>query len=208
MRVSFYLVLIIFIASCATKNSLTKGNSDLATLSEWMTGSFSSAEQAAQDSAFYSINLDMRRIWPKQTDAVYLYVEQAVSSKLDAPYRQRIYRVTQESDGRFASEVFEIPNDDRFIQKGNTPKAFNFLTPDSLITREGCTVYLDKLNGQEFSGSTDTDKCKSSLYGASYATSKVQVFSDKIVSWDQGWNEEDEQVWGAEKGGYVFMRVE
>ena len=30
---------------------------------------------------------------------------------------------------------------------------------------------------------------------------------DRIVSWDRGWNDDGEQVWGAEISGYVFMRV-
>jgi len=208
MKNIILISVILITAGCSSKKSIVTVSDASETLVEWMTGSFSSSSQAAQDSAFFSINLDMRRIWPDQTEAVYLYVEQAVSSKLEAPYRQRIYKVTELSKGKFASEVFEIPNDDRFIQKGNSPKAFNILTPDSLVTREGCTVYLDKISDKEFSGSTDADKCKSTLYGATYATSKVQVFSDKIISWDQGWDDNEEQVWGAEKSGYIFMRVE
>jgi hypothetical protein len=42
------------------------------------------------------------------------------------------------------------------------------------------------------------------LRGASYATSKVTIEEGLIISWDQGFNEEDEQVWGAVKGGYEF----
>jgi len=29
---------------------------------------------------------------------------------------------------------------------------------------------------------------------------------DAIHSWDQGWDADDEQVWGATKAGYVFDR--
>jgi hypothetical protein len=27
-----------------------------------------------------------------------------------------------------------------------------------------------------------------------------------ILSWDRGWDKEDNQVWGAEKGGYEFIK--
>jgi hypothetical protein len=27
-----------------------------------------------------------------------------------------------------------------------------------------------------------------------------------MVSWDRGYNDEGEQVWGAEKGGYRFVK--
>jgi hypothetical protein len=44
------------------------------------------------------------------------------------------------------------------------------------------------------------------LKGASYATSEVVIYSDKLISWDRGWNDEGKQVWGAQKGGYVFLK--
>ena len=31
---------------------------------------------------------------------------------------------------------------------------------------------------------------------------------NKLVSWDRGWNAEHEQVWGSEKGGYIFDKIE
>jgi hypothetical protein len=30
---------------------------------------------------------------------------------------------------------------------------------------------------------------------------------DMMVSWDRGWNADDKQVWGAEKGGYEFVKL-
>jgi len=201
------LVIMLTFSFCGGNRPLQSTSLELEQLTEWMTGSFSSAAQAAQDSAFFSINLEMNPIWPQHTDAMYLYVEQAVSTKLEAPYRQRVYRITQLTQSEYSSEVFELPNAQRFIQKGNTPEVFDALTPDSLVVREGCAVYLSKVSGKEFSGSTRADQCKSSLYGAAYATSKVQVFKDKIISWDQGWDDSGEQVWGAEKGGYIFDRI-
>jgi hypothetical protein len=44
-------------------------------LAQWMSGSFSSAAQAAEDSAYYDIRLEMAPIWTDRDDAVWLYVE-------------------------------------------------------------------------------------------------------------------------------------
>ena len=30
--------------------------------------------------------------------------------------------------------------------------------------------------------------------------------ADGMTSWDRGWNDAGEQVWGAEDAGYVFLR--
>ena len=57
-----------------------------------------------------------------------------------------------------------------------------------------------------FTGSTQGKSCNSELRGATYATSEVIIGNGFIESWDRGFNEKDEQVWGAEKGGYIFER--
>ncbi len=170
-----------------------------------MTGHFSSALQAQKDSLFYDINLVMQPIWEKSNEAKWLYVEQAASQNLDKPYRQRVYKVSQLADGRFESSVYELPQPARFIFGWKDPTVFNAITPDSLILREGCAVYL-KTNGDCYTGSTNDRNCKSTLRGASYATSIVTICPDRIESWDQGWNDEDVQVWGAEVAGYIFDR--
>jgi hypothetical protein len=28
-----------------------------------------------------------------------------------------------------------------------------------------------------------------------------------MISWDRGYNDAGEQVWGAEKGGYIFLKT-
>lgn len=64
-----------------------------------------------------------------------------------------------------------------------------------------------KKSGNQFAGATGDKTCPSELRGASYATSKVTVYPDKIVSWDQGFNAQGAQVWGATQGGYEFLKV-
>jgi hypothetical protein len=44
------------------------------------------------------------------------------------------------------------------------------------------------------------------LRGAAYATSEVVIEPAILVSWDRGWNAAGEQVWGATKGGYEFVK--
>ena len=39
---------------------------------------------------------------------------------------------------------------------------------------------------------------------ASYATSIVETTDSMILSWDQGWDSNDQQVWGAVDGAYIF----
>lgn len=50
-------------------------------------------------------------------------------------------------------------------------------------------------------------QCPSDRKGAAYATSEVTITPERLLSWDRGYNEKDEQVWGAEKGGYEFVKL-
>ena len=58
-----------------------------------------------------------------------------------------------------------------------------------------------------FRVSTKDRDCISNLRGASYATSEVTIKNDRIFSWDRGLDTNDDQVWGAEKGGYIFLKI-
>lgn len=175
-------------------------------LVEYMTGSFSSTEQAEKDTNYFNIELEMVQIWDDRTDGPWIYVEQAVVENKDKPYRQRVYQLRNRNDGRIESIVYTIPDPLRFA--GDFKKEFPLLriTPDSLSMREGCEVVLYMADNGYFEGSTIDNNCKSDLRGASYATLEVFIYQDKLISWDRGFNENGEQVWGATKGGYVFKK--
>ncbi|MBK8549754.1 MAG: chromophore lyase CpcT/CpeT [Ignavibacteria bacterium] len=171
-----------------------------------MEGSFSSEEQSKNDSDYYDIRLHMKRIWPELSPAYWLYVEQATAEAQDKPYRQRVYRITNTYEGRFESAVFTITDPLRFAGEWKKENPLSELNPDSLTLREGCSVILTLMNDTTYEGSTEGNNCLSDLRGAKYATSEVKITSDKIISWDRGYDEEGKQVWGAVKGGYVFKR--
>ena len=181
---------------------------DFETLVEWMTGSFSSAAHAAADTNFYDIRLEMARIWPERTDGAWLYVEQAAAWALEKPYRQRVYHVQDGGDGDYTSKVYALPDPVAAIGAWKDVALLGGLGPEDLVERAGCTVYLERTPDGSFHGGTRDRDCTSQLRGATWASSIIEMRADRIVSWDQGWNDAGEQVWGAEKGGYEFLRVE
>jgi CpeT protein len=182
-------------------------NTDLDQLVAWMTGLFSSAHQAAADTNYFDIRLRMAPIWTSRTDGRWLYVEQAVVTALERPYRQRVYRVTgPDAGGAFSSEVYALPGPRRFAGAWRQPEPLKQLTPDSLLAREGCAVVLRRAPDGSFTGGTEGHGCASDLRGAAYATSEVTVGPDGLVSWDRGFASDGTQAWGATGGGYVFER--
>ena len=134
--------------------------------------------------------------------------EQAVTANKMKPYLQRIYRVTANDNGEFESRVYCLPEQEKYIHGWEHQEIFDSINPESLIIREGCAVFLSKNSVGCYSGSAKNRDCISNLRGASFATSIVTICPKQIMSWDQGWNDDAEQVWGAEKSGYVFKRIE
>jgi hypothetical protein len=182
----------------------TTAASDLQILSEWMTGSFSSRAQADADPDYYEITLKMVHIWRDRTDGIWLYVEQAMAGK--PPYRQRIYHVTQISEGVCQSAVFSFDDPLKYAGDWEKSNPLSELTPENLTAKSGCEIIL-KRNGDRFVGNTLGKECASDLRGAAYASSEVEITKARLVSWDRGFDTKGKQVWGAEKGGYVFDKL-
>jgi CpeT protein len=179
---------------------------DVKKLASCMAGEFTSREQAKQDTGYYEIILRMKPIWKSRNDGYWLYVEQSLASKQEKPYRQRVYHLYPGDDTTIVSKVYEIKNPLKYTRGWEHPELLAGLTPDSLVDRQGCAIFLHPRGKGVFSGSTPGKECLSTLRGAAYATSEVTVYPDRLISWDRGWNTEDQQVWGAEKGGYIFVK--
>jgi len=181
-----------------------KASKDLKKLHSYMLGQFSSEVQSKSDSTYFDIRLSITPIWTDRNDGFWMYVEQATASAKLKPYRQRVYRLTEKENGVFESAVFTFDKPLRYA--GKADEVNKILTIDSLQNRTGCEVILKKKGKKSFSGGTVDKNCPSDLRGAQYASSIVTVTKDAMLSWDQGFNDKGEQVWGATKGGYLFLK--
>jgi len=192
---------------CSTTGSVkTAAEQDLQQLVSFMVGDFSSQAQSQRDSDFYDIRLHIRPIWKHDKANHWLYVEQATAAAESKPYRQRVYKVERDGKDGFKSIVYTLPEPANWAGKFKTPEAFDRLKPADLSLREGCTVFLKKQKDGSFAGATQGIGCESTLRGAKYASSKATITKTELRSWDQGFNEKGEQVWGATKGGYEFVK--
>ena len=209
-RIHFILLILVACASnwycTGSLKSAASKSDDLDLLVDYMVGDFSSNAQSLRDSAFFDIRLHIRPIWTADKGNHWLYVEQATATAESKPYRQRVYKVEKEGDKGFKSIVYTLPDQGSWAGKYRTPEAFDKLKPADLSLREGCTVFLKKMENNTFAGSTRDADCESNLRGAKYATSKVTITKKQLLSWDQGFNEKGEQVWGATKGGYELVK--
>ena len=198
----FFSILFSSCKSAANKERETDKN--LKELVSIMQGHYSSESHSIEDKSYYNISLRMTPIWKEKGN--YLFVEQAMFDKQDKPYRVRVYKVSQRGD-EFVSEIYTLKNEKDWIGKWTNPEVYNQLSETDIELKQGCEVVLKRVEKNKFSGSTGDKTCPSELRGASFANSIVTVTKDGIVSWDQGFDKDGKQVWGAEKGGYKFVKI-
>ncbi len=187
-------------------NKSESSQQELLQLVQLMSGEFDSLKQSQLDESYYHISLKMKPIWTQRNDGHWLYVEQAVGTMLDKPYRQRIYHVTALGNNKFSSAVYEFSDPSAVVGGFENPKLLADIEPSDLTLRKGCAVILQKYGDENYSGSTGDKTCLSQLRGATYANSIVDITATSISSWDQGFDSNDQQVWGATAGPYVFDR--
>ncbi len=200
-RISIALAGLLWCMGASAQN--TKPSLDL--LKRYMIGSYTSAAQAVRDTSYLNIELEMARIWLKEKDGIWLYVEQATAAKKDKPYRQRIYHLQQQDDSTFISTVCNLDSMHLFVGAYKDVARFSAIKPTDVKPLEGCALVLHWRDGR-FVGSTHENDCKNAWGKATYATSVVSIGPDGMVSWDRGYDDTHTQVWGAEKGGYEFVK--
>lgn len=176
-------------------------------LADWLVGDFDSADQAKADPQYYAISMRLCPVDLPALGARVLYIEQATVDDLASPYRQRLYVVDAVSEDMAVSRVYEArsPSQEAELVGLCEDPAAVTLDADAFDLREGCDVVL-AWDGVAFNGGTEGEECGSSLGGASYATSVVTLAGDALMSWDQGWDADGQQVWGAVAGPYEFIR--
>lgn len=191
------------LAGCSTLREAPADH--VAELEQVLTGSFSSAAQAAADEEFLDIRLHAVSLnWTGP--GRHIYIEQAMASAMERPYRQRVYRLSEREGGVLVSEVYEIRDPLRFAGAWKDPQKLAALSPADLEWKMGCAVELRREGPGVFRGGTVGQGCPSSLRGASYAVSEVFASPEGLRTWDRGYDASGRQVWGATKGAYEFRR--
>ncbi|WP_405572804.1 chromophore lyase CpcT/CpeT [Winogradskyella sp. Asnod2-B02-A] len=206
-RIIPFVIILLVLFNCKNNTSSEiKEDTELNELFALMQGSFTSEIQAEVDSTYYNISLHMYPIWENQGH--FLYVEQALTSTPKQPYRQRIYEVKRDSDSTFSSAIYKLDTDSLWIGKWKNPKAFDSISLNNIALKEGCEVILKRIAPNQFIGKTGDNTCVSTMRGASFARSEVEILEDKIISWDRGFDANGDYVWGAEKAGYIFNKID
>lgn len=174
------------------------------TLARYLTGEFDSLAQSQRDESYFGVKLSMCPIDAPAIGDLVLYVEQALAATPDQPYRQRLYVLSTVDGSRAVSNVWQLHAPQGFVHLCADPDRVTVSAADA-FERVGCAVHLTR-SDDRFTGGTLESACESSLRGATYATSVIEITPTLITSWDRGYDGEGRQVWGAVDGPYHFER--
>lgn len=178
-------------------------------VADLLTGTFSSSDQheTAED-AYFDLRVVIVPIWPERLDGPWLYFEQAIGSRSEAPYRQRVLRVRFESASSVALDDFSLPGDPtRWAGAWASGAPLGDLLPEELVSRPGCAVRLRRQPDGTWRGTTDGRDCASDVRGAAYATTEMSLRDGLLHVWNRGFDEHGTQVWGPEKGPYRLVKL-
>jgi hypothetical protein len=175
-------------------------------VSKLLTGSFSSAAQAAADPDFRDLRLESVQIWPNRADGVWLYVEQSAAGD-PAPLRQRVHRFTRKDADSYVCDAYTLPDAAAYAGAWSDPSRFAALAPEHLTPLTGCGMTLDKADDYTYKGGTNGKSCAGGLEGAAYATSEMTVTAMWLKIWERGYDKDDQQTQSSTKGPLIFTKT-
>ncbi|NET35746.1 MAG: chorismate mutase [Cyanothece sp. SIO1E1] len=176
-------------------------------VAEYLIGVMDTSQQAAANPDFVSVQITTCAIAPPnpEPDSIYLYQEQALSSDLTAPYRQRFLQLTLSADQqRVESHNFKPQEPEHWIGLCDQPNPV--LTTQADLGTPICPIAL-RPSSLGYVGSTPAGGCPVTLRGATRLTNVVVLHTDGMDTWDRGFDDSGTQLWGAQREPYRYRWV-
>lgn len=178
---------------------------NLETLIDWMTGEYDSKTQSEESDQYEHVTMKLTRVWNDKPNGAWIYVEQALASDAENPYRQRMYFLSEITEDEYSMDIYELPEPASFTGAWKDPSPFEDVTLFDLSHKSGCTVIIF-YDGFQYGGASRKGSCKSEMNGASYMTSDITLTEGMLSAWDRGFDADGNQVWGPETGPYKFEK--
>ncbi len=172
---------------------------------EHLTHTMDTTAQAQRNPRFVGVRMTTCpiQVTGQTADAsvIYLYQEQALTERIESPYRQRFLQITLSEDAtRVESRTFKPPTPETWTglcQQANP--SVNASDMGELV----CVVSL-RPSALGYVGSTPNEGCPINLRGAVRLTNTIVLHQAGMDTWDRGFDENDVQVWGAESEPYQY----
>lgn len=194
------------LGSSAFARPSSKGSKNLRALSEWMSGQFHSKDHHKRDTLIAPIELRQEVIWENLvTDGIWIYAELR-DARSQSVIGQKFIKLSDLDDKQMEMTTYTVSNIKDYEGELSKEKPFSSLKPDELTLVEDCAVIFVRKTEQKFQGTTAGTDCKSGSRRASYIIQDYQVFENKVVWLENGFDSDNKIIWGPLNGGYQFKR--
>lgn len=198
-------------AAVAPANLLSL-NEQAEELTRWLTGSMDSKGQSEENVSYFDVTVSTCRAVVDGLPGEFLYLEQAITASIDAPYRVRLVQILPNNElGTIEVINYGLAEEASLLGSCKTSEALLRLTQDQ-VGAEKCRLYMakqfDEAGNPIYKGSTPEEGCVNKARGASMVTAEVTLTPSSMDSWDRGWDDNGRQVWGAILGPYRFKKQE
>ncbi|MDY7020774.1 MAG: chromophore lyase CpcT/CpeT [Cyanobacteriota bacterium] len=142
----------------------------------------------------------------QRSPSIFLYQEQAITKTLNQPYRQRFLQISPSADGEKVESATFVPrNKLALVGFCRQPLSERLVNVEDLGDYR-CSVFL-KRSGSEYIGQTQLEGCPANFKGVVTVTNKIILNADGMETFDRGYDQKGNQVWGAENRPYHYQRV-
>ena len=164
-----------------------------------ITGVFSTYEQHLSDTTFDNVVVLTNLIRKDADRTQWIYTEQG-EAKNYKPYRKRVYELKLIEDV-ILQRIYYIKDEGRFSYLNSKS-----ITEADIYLKDGCDIWIRIDDDGNYNGNTDGKNCIATFRGSSYVTTDFWVYKKKVLSWERGWDLNDNQRWGSTKGYYIFKK--
>ena len=179
--------------------------SELAVIMTFMPGTFDSI--AHDKGPGVGTRMRVAGVWEERhkLGEYWFYVEHVRAGEDARPFRQRIYRFTEER-GKFAADVFALPADpSEFVGEWRKPKPFERYSPAQLREYRGCRLGVGHMTIQ-FWARTEGNACRAEDASVAHEFTEMRVGSAGMQYGVRGYDPAGRLVAG-EAGIWDFRRM-
>jgi CpeT protein len=189
------------------RNSYKISNKQVQEVVKHLTGIMDTTQQAATNPKAPSVRMTtckvtVNTVKTMRKPVIYLYQEQALTNKLEKPYRQRFLRISPSKNNTIESAGFKPLNPEKLINLCNQPDTERTFKMEE-IGKSECSVFLKK-QGNDYIGETQKGGCPSNYKGAVKITNKIILHSTGMDTFDRGYDANGKILWGAKNEPYQF----
>ncbi|MEL7038183.1 MAG: chromophore lyase CpcT/CpeT [Cyanobacteria bacterium J06592_8] len=143
----------------------------------------------------------------QRSPSIFLYQEQAITKTLNLPYRQRFLQISPSADGQKVESATFVPrNKQAWVGFCRQPLSERLVNVEDLGDYR-CSVFLEP-TGSQYIGQTQTEGCPANYKGIVTVTNKIILNADGMETFDRGYDQKGNQIWGSENHPYRYQRVE